>query len=382
MASTHTKISGSKPRMAIPMGRWFGIEVGADFSWLIIFWLVTWSLAGRFSEQFELGPVANWGTAVAVSLLFFLSIILHEFGHSLTAIKLGVPVHSITLFIMGGMARIAREPKRPLDEFLIAIAGPAVSLALAVGFGVAALVIGPSTLPGAGLRWLAVINGWLFLFNMIPGFPLDGGRVLRAAAWAIKGDLAWGTRVAAGAGKLFAFGFIALGLTSALVLGNMIGGLWMAFIGWFLLTAARQGGQAGVARAVLSKIQAGKVMDVDASVVPPWQPLADIVEHGVLQRGERVFLVGDGGHLAGLLTLADIHEVAQDEWSTTSAQAAMKRFEDLERIGADVDLFAALRTMDEAGVAFLPVVDRDALVGILSRDRLMGVLRNGLEVGR
>ena len=373
---------GPNQRMAIPMGRWFGIEVGADLSWLVIFGLVTWSLAGRFGAQFDLPLAVNWGTALVVSLLFFLSIILHEFGHSLVAIQLGVPVRSITLFIMGGMARIAREPKRPLDEFLIAIAGPAVSLALAVLFGVLALLLGPSSLPGAAAAWLGRINLILFVFNLVPGFPLDGGRVLRAAAWAIKGDFAWGTRVAAGVGRLIAYGFIALGLTIMLVLSNFIGGLWMAFIGWFLLTAARQSGQAGVARAALSKIPTGTVMDTDCRVVRPGQPLAEIVEDAVLQRGERVFLVGGGGHLAGLLTVADIHEVPQDEWAVTSAQAAMKRFDQLMLIGADTDLFAALRTMDEAGVKHLPVVERDALVGVLDRDRLMGVLRNAVEMGR
>ena len=369
------------PRAAIPMGRWFGIQVGADFSWLIIFALITLSLSNQYAEKHpDWSSIENWTLGLLTSALFFVSIILHELGHSLTAIRLGVPVRSITLFIFGGLARIEKEPERPRDEFLIALAGPAVSLALAAAFTAIALLLGPETVLGSSAKWLGRINGTLFLFNMIPGFPLDGGRVLRAVIWALWDDYGKATTVASRVGSLFAYGFMALGVGVAFIGGDFFGGLWIGFIGWFLLSAARSGGAHGVARSVLTNIKASEVMETDCRVVPPGEPLQSIVDAGVLRRGERCFLVGEGGRLLGLLTLQEIREVDRDEWPVTAAQAAMKTFADLRAVAPDTDLFAALRLMDEAGINQLPVLRGNALVGMLNRERLLAVLRNSMEM--
>jgi len=355
--------------------------VGADFSWLIIFALITLSLSNQYAEKHpDWSSLENWTLGLLTSALFFVSIILHELGHSLTAIRLGVPVRSITLFIFGGLARIEKEPERPRDEFLIALAGPAVSLALAVAFSGVAFLLGPDTVLGSSAKWLGRINGTLFLFNMIPGFPLDGGRVLRAVIWALAGDYGKATAVASRVGSLFAYGFMALGVGVAFIGGDFFGGLWIGFIGWFLLSAARSGAAHGVARTVLTHITAAEVMETDCRVVPPGEPLQAIVDAGVLRRGERCFLVGEGGRLMGLLTLQEIREVDRDQWSCTAAQAAMKNFGELQTVSPEANLFEALRAMDEAGVNQLPVLRGNALVGMLNRERLLAVLRNSMEM--
>lgn len=370
------------PKASIPLGRWFGIKIGADWSWLIIFWLVTLSLSGQLAE---LHPgwtaVERWSLGLGTSILFFLSIILHELGHSITAIKLGVPVRSITLFIFGGLARIEREPDRPRDEFLIAAAGPAVSLALAALFFVLALGMGQSSILWWTARWLARINFILAVFNMIPGFPLDGGRVLRAILWHLKGDLAGATRVAARVGSFVAYGFIAWGIGTALIGDSLVGGLWLGFIGWFLLSASKTAARQSAARQALATVRAGEVMDSGCRVVGPEMSLRELVETGVLRQGLRCFLVGQERVLIGMLTMHEIRKVPQEEWDTTSVQATMLRFEDLRTISPNTDLFEALKIMDLAGVNQLPVVEEGRLLGILDRERLLSVLRDQMEVG-
>ena len=370
------------PRAAIPLGRWFGIQIGADWSWLIIFWLVTLSLGGQLAELHpEWSGVERWSLGLLTSVLCFVSIILHELGHSITAIQLGVPVRSITLFIFGGLARIEREPDRPRDEFLIAAAGPAVSLGLAFLFFVAALGMGQDSVLWWTCRWLARINFLLALFNMIPGFPLDGGRVLRAGLWFLKGDLAGATRVAARIGSFVAYGFMAWGIGTALIFDNLMGGLWLGFIGWFLLSAAKTAAAQSAARQVLGHVTAGEVMDTGCRVVDPEMSLREVVDTGVLRQGLRCFLVGRDRILGGMLTMHEIRRFPQEQWQVTPVHAAMLRFEDLRTVDAGTDLFEALKIMDQAGVAQLPVVQGGQLLGILNRERLLGVLRNRMEVG-
>ena len=369
------------PKAAIPLGRWFGIEVGADYSWLIIFLLITLSLAEQYGDKHpDWSGIENWSLGLVTSVLFFVSIVLHELGHSLTAVRLGVPVQSITLFIFGGLARISKEPERPRDEFLIAIAGPAVSLALAAGFLGVAVLLGSDSVPGSAARWLGRINGTLFIFNMLPGFPLDGGRVLRALVWAVQGEFGFATRVAAICGSVVAYGFMAIGVAMAFIGGNFVGGLWIGFIGWFLLSAARSGAAHGAARTVLTAIPASTIMQTDFRVVPPGENLQAVVDFGVLRRGERCFLVGEGGRLSGLLTLQEIRAVNRDRWPFTRASEVMRTFTQLRTITPDTHLFDALRAMDEAGVNQLPVVRERSLVGLVTRERLLAVLRNQMEM--
>ncbi len=375
-------VARTKPRQGplIPMGRWAGIDVGADGTWLIVFLLVTLSLSQRFAGTHPgWSPVHYWVLGLGTSVIFFLSIILHEFGHSLTAIRLGVPVKSITLFIFGGVAALSGEPTRPRDEFLIAVAGPAVSLVLGLLFLAAGLGLGHDTLVGETARWLGVINLSLFAFNLIPGFPLDGGRVLRAALWSWKQDLARATTIAAGVGSLVAYGFMAFGVLTALFGGNLFGGLWLAFIGWFLLSAARSSAVQTVAAQVLRRIRVADVMSPSCTTVPPWVSLQEVVEDGVLRQGQRCFMVARDGELMGMITLHQIREVPREDWAVTSAQGAMVKTADLVTVGPDTDVFTALRTMDEAGVSQMPVLEGGRMVGALSREHLLAVLRNQME---
>jgi len=226
-------------RRTVPLGRIGGIPIRLDYSWFAIFALVTWTLAaGYFPAEFGDWPRAEyWLVGAATAVLFFASVLAHELGHSLVAIGYRVPVRAITLFVFGGMAQIDAEPPRPAAEFWIAIAGPVVSFALAALFAAVLPVVAASEPLTALAKYLAYTNAILGLFNLIPGFPLDGGRVFRALVWGVTGDLRRATRIAATLGRVVAVALIALGVLRVAG-GNAFGGLWIAFLGWFLLSAA------------------------------------------------------------------------------------------------------------------------------------------------
>ena len=338
-------------RAAIPLGRWFGIEVGADYSWIIIVLLVTLSLSNRFSELrpgWDDGQ--SWIFGVITSALFFVSIILHELGHSLVAVRLGIPVRSITLFIFGGVALLEKEPSRPRDEALIALAGPAVSLSLGMFFGGLVFVLGAQTPVGTTAAWLAGINGVLALFNMIPGFPLDGGRVLRAVLWAYKSDFGWATTVASQVGGLAAYGFMGWGVFTALFQGQLFNGLWLGFIGWFLLSAAKSSAVQVLAKEVLVKISVSEVADRSCELISPNSSLEEVMANGVLRRGQRCFMVDREGALVGLLSIKELGAVPREEWSATSVQAVMIEREALRTVTPEVTLLDALLVMAEERV--------------------------------
>jgi Zn-dependent protease len=371
-------VTGRKP--LIPLGRWAGIEVGADGTWLIVFALVTATLSRQFtSGDSGLGMHRDWALGLATSLLFFLSIVLHEFGHSLVAIRLGVPVRSITLFIFGGVALLGGEPRRPRDELLIASAGPVVSLALALGYGALAHAIAFATPVEEALVWLSRVNFSLFAFNLIPGFPLDGGRVLRAALWAWKGDFDKATGVAAGVGTLVAFAFMTLGVVIALADGQFWNGLWLAALGWFLLTAARGSLAQTMVSKLMGSVMVRDAMTADYAALPPSISLRDVVERYIMRQGQRSFLVTQDGNLLGVISVREIRAVPQEDWSTTSVQGAMVRRSAIEPLAPQTTLLEALAAMDEAGLNILPVESDEHLVGALSRDQVFAVIRTQRE---
>lgn len=226
-------------RGTVPLGRIAGIPIGIDYSWFLVFALVTWTLAtGYFPAEFgDWPPAEYWIVGAATAVLFFASVILHELGHSIVALRYRVPVRSITLFVFGGMAQIDGEPPRASAEFWIAIAGPAVSFALAGLFAAALSLVTGSELLTALARYLAYTNGILAVFNLIPGFPLDGGRIFRALVWGLSHDFDRATMIAARLGRAVAIAFVGIGVFR-IVDGNLPGGLWIAFIGWFLMNAA------------------------------------------------------------------------------------------------------------------------------------------------
>jgi Zn-dependent protease len=367
---------------SVKLGQIWGIPVGLHLSWFLVFALVTFSLAsGYFPQEYSDLPVwAYWLLGALTSVLFFGSVLIHELGHSLLALRNGIPVRGITLFIFGGVAQISQEPRNPGAEFRIAIAGPVASLGLAgLFYGLWLLDQGVSYLAAPSI-WLARINLMLALFNMIPGFPLDGGRVLRALVWRFTGNLHRATQVAASAGQVVALGFIAWGVFT-IFSGNFLNGLWLAFIGWFLQNAAATSIAQSSVQQSLSGVTVAQAMSRECSRVSGLTPLSQLVEERVLNGGQRCFYVTDNGHLHGLLTLRDISAIPQQKWRFTTTGQAMVPLNRLAQVTPETPLLAALQMMDDADVAQVPVVAGGEMVGTLSREQVLHYVRLRAELG-
>ncbi len=365
----------------ISIGRIVGIPIGLHWSWFVIFALVTGSLAWGYLPRVypELSPRAAWLLGAATSLLFFGSVVLHELGHAVIALRNQIPVRRITLFIFGGVAQIAQEPRTPGAEFRIAIAGPLTSVALAVAFGaVWWLNPGSAYLAGPSL-WLARINLIVALFNMIPGFPLDGGRVLRALVWKFNGDLPRATRIASYSGQAFAFGFIGLGLWSTLG-GNVSNGLWLVFIGWFLQNAAAGSYAQTTTQEQLRSVTVDHLTSRDYVQVPGDLTIKQLVEEYILADGQRCFFVTAHGQIRGLITLTDVTTIPKAHWPTMTIDRVMTPWERTVCVQRHTELMDALRTMDDANVAQVPVMHDERVAGILSRDRVLHYIRLRTEL--
>ncbi len=353
----------------IPLGKIFGIPIGLDYSWFVIFALLTWMLAGSYyPEEFKGWPLfLYWLTGAITAIMLFVSVLLHELGHSVIVLRYKIPVRSITLFLFGGIAQIGAEPPSAIAEFFIAVGGPLVSLALAIVFyAVQPLVVGVEPLLGVA-KYLAYINFALVLFNLIPGYPLDGGRVLRAIMWAITGNMDRSTLIAANAGRFFALFLIFVGAWQIFT-GNLGGGLWIALIGWFLDNAASVQIQQVMLRGLLRGHPVSQVMSTRCVIVPEDLPLQQLVEGQILGAGQRSFLVNRGDKTIGLITLHRIREVPRPEWATTSAGQVMLPMEQLKCVGPDAELWSALEMMDRNGFNQLPVVRDRHVIGMLSRE--------------
>ena len=370
-------------RSSIRLGRLLGITVGLHTSWFIIFVLITLSLASYFSHLHpRWSDTLHWTVGLATSLLFFVSVLLHELGHSVVAIRYRIPVLSITLFVFGGVARIARDPRRPAHEFWIAIAGPITSYLLGGAFYLGFLVTAPVSEPiGAICLYLAQINAILATFNLIPGFPLDGGRIARALIWGVSGDYGKATRAATRMGQVIAYGFILYGGAVVLLQGNLFGGMWMAFIGWFLLNAAQEGYAQVAMREAFSGIRARDVMARDCPTISPDQVLAEFVEAFVLPSGRRCFLVADGQRLVGIMTLHELRGVPRDRWNVTTVAQAMTPASELHWAGPDEDILGIMQRMESGDINQMPVIEDSHLLGLLTREHLLRVLRTRLELG-
>jgi Zn-dependent protease/CBS domain-containing protein len=360
-----------------------GIRVGVHYSWLIVFFLVTFSLTGQFALQHPDWRRGEHITlAVATSLLFFGCILLHELAHSLVAQAKRIPVRSITLFVFGGVAQIGREPDRPLTEFQIAIAGPIASVLMGLGFGVMA------DLAGAGAQHLAALAGWLgsinlfiALFNLVPGFPLDGGRIFRAVMWAITGSFARATQIASRSGQTVGFALIIGGAAIAFT-GYWVNGLWIAFIGWFLLDAAQHSSLQVTMRSALSGLVAHDIMTRDCPTVSGRLSLAELVEDHILKTGQRCFVIADAGRLDGLITLHQIKTIPRDRWEHTTLSSVMTPLARLHVVAPDTPILKVLEVMEAGDVNQVPVVSDHRLVGMISRDHVLGVLYARMELGR
>jgi Zn-dependent protease len=369
-------------RHTIPLGSVFGIPIGVDHSWFLVFILLTWLLAANYypAEFHAASVVQYWAIGAVTAILFFVSVVLHELGHSVIALHYRIPVRSITLFIFGGIAQIGAEPPHAAAEFWIAVAGPVVSIALA---GLCHLLVplwSAGTPLFAMVEYLAFINLALALFNLIPGFPLDGGRVFRAIVWGISGSFSRATAIAAQVGRFFAYAFIILGVWQ-MFLGNLINGLWIAFIGWFLETAARSQLMRQRIDDMLSGHKVSEAMHRGDPEVPASTTLEELVDSHVLGAGRRSLLVEQDGNVVGLLTLHRIKDVPRERWAVTSASEAMIPRDQMRWVRPDAELATALRSMDRDGVNQLPVMSNGHAEGMLTREDAISYLHLLQELG-
>jgi Zn-dependent protease/CBS domain-containing protein len=321
-----------------------------------------------------------WLVGAVTALLFFLSILVHELGHSWVALRAGIAIRSITLFVFGGIARVAGEPSAPGAEFRIAIAGPLTSLALAAGFGAVQYLTSESVVLTAAVTWLARMNLMVAVFNLLPGFPLDGGRVLRAVMWRWTGSFQGATRSAARAGKVLAVGFIALGALTALR-GNVLGGIWMALIGWFLQNAALATAAESTLRELLRGVTVDQAMSRECQRVARGLSLDRLVEEEIIGRGRHCFVVTDDGRLQGLLTLQDVKAVPRAEWPRRTVGDVMAPAHRLLTVTPREELLGALKKMDDARVGQMPVLSNGDLVGMLGREQVLHYVRVRTELG-
>lgn len=365
------------PNSSFRLGSFRGIELGIHYSWLIAAVLLTWSLAvGWFPRAYPgWSATAYYVTAALATLLLFASVLLHEFGHALTAQRFGVPVRAIVLFIFGGVAALGRESDRPKAEFWIAVMGPVVSAVLAGGFLLLRFVAGAFGEPVLAIvTYLAVVNALLVAFNLIPGFPLDGGRILRAIVWAISGSYKRATFVTSLIGRGVAFLLIFWGFTRIFG-GDLLGGVWTAFIGWFLLNAATASYQQAEVRDALAGVTVGQLLRADPPGVPASLSLTALVYGHMLPNTERAHLIVEDGRLSGLITLTDVLKHRQDEWDRLRVADAMTPAASLQTTRPDTPLTEAVQLLADGDYHQLPVLDGGRPIGLLSRSAIMRFLQ-------
>jgi Zn-dependent protease/predicted transcriptional regulator len=364
----------------IPLGRAFGIPIYLHPSWFIIFLLITLSLRTQFTFMHKnWTPAQHWALGIVTSLLFFASVVFHELSHSVVAKHYRIPVQSITLFVFGGLARIQKEPEKASQEFNIAIAGPLSSLFLAGCFWLLGQYFHGSEMVVAASKWLAEINFVLALFNLVPGFPLDGGRVFRGIVWGITKDFARATRIAANAGRLFAYLMIFIGIWQALH-GNWVGGLWTAFIGWFLLSAAQESFAQVAIRTSLNGVRAADIMSRDIPTVPRDISLDDYI-HEVMRTGHQYHVVTGAGSPVGLVTLQAVRSVPREEWSNTSIQAVMQPIASIASVTPNEPATSILERMQQEELGQIPVISDGQIVGVIGRDTILRALQTRLQLG-
>lgn len=357
------------------LGRVAGIDIQFHSSWIIILALIGLTL-GEYFRAFNPG----WSdftvavAAIVTTILFFVSVVLHELAHSLVARAHGLPVHAITLFVFGGVSELTREPDDAITEFKIAIAGPLLSLLLAgICLGLGKLG-GPHAPVAAVLNWLGYINLVLALFNLIPGFPLDGGRVLRAILWSANKNFLKSTRWATRVGKLCALAFILYGVLEFFQ-GAALSGLWLAFIGWFLLSAAEQSWRATAAQSALAKFTVGDLGSPFFPRVAPDVTLDHFIEELAHAHNYRASLVmDDDDHLLGILTAADLNRIPRTAWATTRVADVMVPRAQMATVEPTEGLVSALQKMTMNNVGQLPILAGGAVKGVVKRDRILELL--------
>lgn len=351
------------------------IPVRVHVSWLIIFGLITWSLSvGYFPRVLpELPLLTHWATGLVAALLLFVSVFLHELSHAVVARRRGLRVSSITLHVFGGVSQLEDEPRSPGAEFWMAIVGPLTSFAIAIVAAVAASAVQSVPVPAAILGYLALVNAVIGAFNLVPGFPLDGGRVLRAALWRAKGDLRRATETASRVGGVIAVLLMVLGVVRGLA-GDFLGGLWFVLIGVFLRQAGEASYQQLLVRRALEPLTVRDVMTRDVVHVAPELSVARAVDDVLWRRHVASFPVVANGLVVGILSLRQLRDVPRERWTETTVGEAMQRIGDPLTASAKDDLWAAFQKLSTNGLGRLAVVDGGRLVGYLSAKDVMHVL--------
>ena len=356
---------------SVPIFRVAGIQIGAHYTLVFAVLLIAWSAAAGYFPQ-ELpgyGAGTYWVLGVIYAVLLFASVLIHELAHSLVARSRGLRVDSITLFVFGGVSNLTREPATPGEEFAISVVGPLSSLVLAgVFWGLAQLF--PARSPGgAVVFYLAYINFLLGAFNLVPGFPLDGGRIFRSIVWGATKSLRRATAIASYTGQAFGWLLIFSGVGRVLV-GDFFGGIWTAFIGWFLNNAAETTRQEQTLRESLAGVTVADLMDTPPVAVPPDLSVQDFVMDQVMRRGHRALPVVDNGRLVGIVSISDARKLSHDAWPGTRVDRVMTPAP-LITVSPTGDVGAAIGLMGQRGVHQLPVVENGRVLGMLNRDHVL-----------
>lgn len=359
-----------------------GIQIGIHYTWILAFFLFAWSLAAGFFPQNYPGwsQTAYWVTGFIGSFMIFVSVLIHEIAHSLVARSRGLPVKSIVLFIFGGVSNIEKEPEKPGVEFLMSVVGPVSSLVLGGIFLLFWRTVPDSQGPlAASLFYLGSINILLGVFNIIPGFPLDGGRVLRSIIWGATGSLTKATNIASTTGQIFGWLFIAFGVYQVFA-GNLLGGIWIAFIGWFLSSSAEASRRDLTLREALKGVSVKEVMDSNPEVVHPETPISTLVHDIFLQHGRRAAPVCSNDRIVGIMTLTDVKTIPQDQWPVTPVERVMKK-EPIYYVKMEDDLSKAMQMISDNGLNQLLVLKEGRLVGLISRADIIRYLQMHQELG-
>jgi len=375
-------------KSSIRLGRVFGIEVGLHYSWFLIALLIAMSLAAQFQQAHpEWGAGVIWTTSLMTAILFFATLLAHELSHALVARRHGLTTRAITLFALGGVAQIEKEPEDPRTEFWVGIVGPFSSAVIGVLSLAVALGLGwrfgstPETPLIAMFEWLGYINLTLAAFNMIPGFPLDGGRILRAAIWGVTHNGVRATELAARTGQFVALCFIALGIFRFFA-GAGFGGLWIAFIGWFLMQAAGASYSTVKLNEILKDVKVSDVMTRDCVAVDGHLNVKTFVDEYLLRSGRRCFVVEQEGQIIGLVTPHEIKELDRQRWPYTTLYDVMRPLDQVHTVSPSTPVMEALQTMGTDDVNQLPVVSGNHLDGIVTRATILQFLQTRAELSR
>ncbi len=359
-----------------------GIDIGIHYTWIFIFLLITWTVSqGWFRPQYpEWDTATYWITGASAALMLFAAVLVHELAHSFVALSKGMKVSSITLFLFGGVSNIAEEPKEPGTEFTMSIVGPLSSLALAGLFFVSTGMVQDQRSPTAALlNYLAVINLALAIFNILPGFPLDGGRVLRSIIWAKTRDLVKATNIAGSVGHAFGWLLILFGAINAFS-GNFLGGFWIAFIGWYLSSAATASRKQVALQQELSGIRVRDAMQEDQVTVSPNTTVSEIIDGVFQKRYGRAVPVCDGGRLMGIVTVTDVKGLPREKWSQTPVKEVMTR-QPLYTVSQDDNLSSVARILTDHDINQVLVERNGQCAGLVSRADILHRLQLSEELG-